>query len=97
MVPVIPLVTARTIVQAPETAVEPAAMKRAGVKSAPVEPAAVKPAISTVETAAMETATSSPAVRRIGEAWLAENSHAEQRSGNAHYPPPFARLGSVVA
>jgi hypothetical protein len=108
MVPVGPVPVAVTIVHARETTVEPAAMKRAGVKSAPVKPAAMKPAgvksatVKPTKSAAMKSATavetpSSTPAPCVGEAWLAENSHAEQRSGNAHYTPPFARLGSAVA
>jgi hypothetical protein len=87
-----------------EATMEPARVEPAGVKSAAVEPAAMKPAKSTVETTAVETPTSAaveapsaPAVRRVGEAWLAEKSRTQQRSCNAYYTPPFARLGSAVA
>jgi len=115
MIPVSPVPVTVTIVQAHDTAVEPAAMKGAGVKAAPVEPgiSTVEPAavetstsaavetptsaaVETPTSAAVETPTSAPAVRRVGEAWLAEDSRAQQCSCNAHHTPPFPGPGSAV-
>jgi hypothetical protein len=86
--------------------VEPAGVKStavetAAVKPAAVETAAVKPAKSAaVEAAAVETpsaAVPSAPVRCVGEIWLAENSHAQQCSGNTNHTRPFAGPGSAIA
>jgi hypothetical protein len=86
-------------------------MKTTAAKSAGMETTAVKPTKSAaVETTTMETAAvKSPAVAPsavassaatvccVGEIWLADNSRAQQCSGNAQHTPRFAGPGSAIA